>query len=223
MNAVNATKYKQAVWYAVEGDMRFLSHRDTVRLWQRALTRAEAPASFSQGFNPHMRLTVALPRSVGTASRAELLVMELTESWSSEKLISALRCALPAGIEILEVCAIAASVKAHPMWVRYQIHLSNQADREQITHSLAKYQQASTWCIHRPRRRRHPERTIDLKQVITELELKGDGLYCTLDLSEQVTARLDEVMGIFAIHSPEFMLQAERIAVGYAEELRRLN
>jgi len=192
-------------------------------MWQRALTRAEAPVSFSQGFNPHMRLILALPRSVGMASRAELLVMELTESWSSEKLISTLRGTLPAGIDILEVRAIAAPVKPHPSWARYQIHLSKQADREQITHSLEKYRQSSTWCIYRPRRGRHPERTIDLKQVITELELKADGLYCTLDLSGQVTARLDEVLKIPAINSPEFVTQVERIAVGYAEEVRFIN
>ncbi len=223
MNAVNPTKYTMAVCYAVDGEVRFLSHRDTVRLWQRALTRAEAPVSFSQGFNPHMRLTLALPRSVGMASRAELLVMELTESWSSEKLISTLRGTLPAGIDILKVHAIAAPVKPHPSWARYQIHLSKQADRDQITHSLEKYQRASTWCIYRPRRGRHPERTIDLKQVITELELKADGLYCTLDLSGEVTARLDEVLKIPAINSPEFVTQVERIAVGYAEELRFTN
>ncbi|GAF99085.1 unnamed protein product, partial [marine sediment metagenome] len=76
---------------------------------------------------------------------------------------------------------------------------------------------------YRPRRGRHPERTIDLKQVITELALKADGLYFTLDLSGQVTARLDEVMKIPAIHSPEFVTQVERIAVGYAEEVRFTN
>jgi radical SAM-linked protein len=216
-------KNKIAVFYAVDGEVRFLSHRDTVRLWQRALARAEAPVSFSQGFNPHMRLSFALPRSVGMASRAELLVIELTESWSSEKLISALRGTLPVGIDILEVRAIVAPVKVHPSWARYQIHLSKQADREQITHYLEKYHQASTWRIYRSRRGRHPARTIDLKQVITELELKADGLYCTLDLSGEVTGRLDEVLEIPAIHSPEFVAKVKRIDVGYAEELRITN
>ncbi len=223
MDVVNSAKYKMAIWYAVYGDMRFLSHRDTMRLWQRALTRAGAPVSFSQGFNPHMRLTLALPRSVGTSSRAELLVMELTKSWPPEKLISALQGTLPAGIDILEARAIAASVKPHPSWVRYQIHLSDQADREQIRHCLAKYRQASTWCIYRPRRGRHPARTIDLKQVITELELKAEGVYCTLDVSGQVTARLDEVMELLALHPPTYLIQPERIAVGYEEELKYSN
>ena len=212
-----------AVWYAVDGAIRFLSHRDTVRLWQRALARAESPVSFSQGFNPRMRLNLSLPRSVGMASRAELLVMELTESWSSEKLISALRGRLPAGIDILKARAIATRLKVHPSWARYQIHLSSQADREQITHSLERYQQRSTWFIYRPRRGRHPERRLDLKQLITELELKSDGLYCTLDLSGGVTGRLDEVLEILAMPSPEFVTQVERIAVGYAEELRFSN
>jgi len=223
MTAVKPTKNILAVCYALDGDIRFLSHRDMVRLWQRALARAEAPVSFSQGFNPRMRLILSLPRSVGMASRAELLVMELTESRSSEELISTLRGTLPSGIDILELHAMAAPAKAHPSWARYQIHLSSQADRDQITHSLEKYQQASSWCIYRPRRGRHPERTLDLKQLITELELKSDGLYCILDLSGGVTGRLDEVLEILSIPSPEFVTKVERIAVGYAEELRFSN
>lgn len=223
MKESSSTKYKLAVRYGVDGDVRFLSHRDTIRLWQRALSRAGAPVSFSQGFNPHARLTLALPRSVGMPSRAELLVMELTEPWSSAKLISTLGGALPAGMEILEVRGISTSLKVHPSWVRYQIHLSHQADREQIRHCLGKYQRASSCCIYRRRRGRHPARTIDLKGLVTELELKADGLYCTLDLSGQVAARLDEVMEILAIHSPDFVTRAERIAVGYAEDLRFTN
>ncbi|MBN1844663.1 MAG: DUF2344 domain-containing protein, partial [Sedimentisphaerales bacterium] len=47
-----------ALWFDVEGDLRFLSHRDTLRCWQRALTRATVPLRYSQGFNPHPRLVL---------------------------------------------------------------------------------------------------------------------------------------------------------------------
>jgi radical SAM-linked protein len=212
-----------AVWYAVAGEVRFLSHRDTMRFWQRALTRAESPVSFSQGFNPHMRLTLPLPRSVGMASRMELLVLEMTEFRTPEELISALSGQLPEGFEILEAGVLPGKLKPHPSWVRYQIHLSEQADRDRISQRLQQYEQASSVPVYRRRRGRHPERTVELKQVITELTYQADGLYCTLDVAGQVTARLDEVREILGISAPDFVSWVERIAVGYVEDLKFTN
>ena len=223
MQEDGSERYKMAVWYAVEGDVRFLSHRDTIRFWQRTLTRAEAPVSFSQGFNPHMRLTLPLPRSVGMASRTELLVLEMTESWTSEELLSALRGQLPKGFDIWEVGILPSKLKPHPSWVRYQVHLSEQADRDRISQRLQQYEQASSYPVYRRRRGRHPERTVEMKQVITELPYQADGIYCTLDVAGQVTARLDEVREILGISSPDFVSQVERIAVGYVEELKFTN
>ena len=63
----------------MDGDIRFVSHRDTLRLFARAATRAEVPLRYSGGFNPHPRVTIPVPRPVGVASDVERLVLELTE------------------------------------------------------------------------------------------------------------------------------------------------
>ena len=64
---------KWAFEFSVTGDLRFISHRDTVRVFQRALARAALPVAYSEGFNPHPRLSLPLPRAVGVASEAELM------------------------------------------------------------------------------------------------------------------------------------------------------
>jgi len=170
-----------------------------------------------------MRLALVLPRSVGMASQAELLVIEMREFWSSRQLITAIGDKLREGLEIQAASVIPAKIKPHPSWARYQIHLSKHADREQIWQRLQQFDAASTRPVYRPRRGRHPARTIDLKSMVMELALKGDGLYCTLDLSKQITARLDEVTEILKINSPNLVAWVERISVGYPEELRRKN
>lgn len=223
MNAVTPIQYTMAVLYALDGDVRFLSHRDTIRLWQRALTRGEVPVLFSQGFNPHMRLSLVLPRSVGMASRSELLVLELTEPWSCEQFMSRLEGILPRGIEILEVQGIQRSVRPRPSWARYRMPLSRSADRDRVRASLESYDRAESRPIYRPRRGRHPERTIDLKERVTELTLQEDGLYCTLDTSGEVSARLTEVMESLGISGEGCVATIERIAVGYAEEFKPAN
>ena len=59
--------------------MRFLSHAETARVLQRACVRAAVPVRYSEGFNPHPRLSLPLPRPVGVESEDELLVVRLCE------------------------------------------------------------------------------------------------------------------------------------------------
>ena len=147
----------------------------------------------------------------------------MTESRTPEELISALRGQLPEGFEILEAGVLPGKLKPHPSWVRYQIHLSAQADRDRISQRLQQYEQASSVPVYRRRRGRHPERTVELKQVITELTYQADVLFCTLNVAGQVTARLNEVREMLGISSSDMVSLVERIAVGYAEDLKCTN
>jgi len=63
------------VWFSIEGDLRFLSHRNVMNLCERAAARAGLPVAFSRGFNPHPKISLLLPRPVGVASRCELLII----------------------------------------------------------------------------------------------------------------------------------------------------
>lgn len=64
-----------AVRFKVEGSLRFLSHAETLRLFQRACVRAGLALRYSEGFNPHPKLSLPLPRSVGVESDDELLCL----------------------------------------------------------------------------------------------------------------------------------------------------
>ena len=55
-------RIRLALWFAIAGDLRYLSHRDTMRAWQRVFVRAQMPLRYSQGFNPHLRFSLPLPR-----------------------------------------------------------------------------------------------------------------------------------------------------------------
>ncbi len=68
-----------AIRFRIGGALRFLSHAETARLWQRACTRAALPVRYSQGFNPHPRMSLPLPRPVGVAADEELLVVKLCD------------------------------------------------------------------------------------------------------------------------------------------------
>ena len=80
----------------------YISHLDLMQTMQRAFFRAGYALGYSEGFNPHPLLSIALPLSVGTASECELMDFRLKEDVDLAALPARLSAALPEGIEILE-------------------------------------------------------------------------------------------------------------------------
>jgi radical SAM-linked protein len=91
------------VRYAKRGRMRFTSHRDFSRAFERALVRARVPTAYSSGFNPHPRISYAGATATGAASEAEYLEVGLREERDPEEVRRALDQALPPGLDVLEV------------------------------------------------------------------------------------------------------------------------
>jgi len=81
----------------------YISHLDLMQTMQRAFSRAGYRLKYSEGFNPHPQISIALPLSVGTASFCELMDFRLTEQADPAELPARLNAALPEGIEALEV------------------------------------------------------------------------------------------------------------------------
>jgi radical SAM-linked protein len=88
--------------YAKRGPMRFTSHRDFARAFERSLRRAGAPIAFSQGFTPHPKISYASAAPTGVASEAEYLEIGLRRRVDPEALRVALDAALSPGLDVLE-------------------------------------------------------------------------------------------------------------------------
>ena len=95
------------VRYAKRGRLRFTSHRDFSRAFERALVRARIPMAYSSGFNPHPRISYAGASPTGAASEAEYLEIGLAETVDPDRLADDLDQALPDGLDVLEVVAAA--------------------------------------------------------------------------------------------------------------------
>jgi radical SAM-linked protein len=91
------------VRHAKRGRLRFASHRDFQRAFERALRRAGVPVAYSAGFSRHPKVSYAGAAPTGTASEAEYLEVALTERWAPDRLRAALDASLPPGLDILEV------------------------------------------------------------------------------------------------------------------------
>ncbi len=88
--------------YAKRGKLRFTSHRDVARAVERGLRRAGLPMAYSQGFNPHPRISWVGAAPTGCASEAEYVELQLVEPVDPELVRSELDAALPEGLAVLE-------------------------------------------------------------------------------------------------------------------------
>jgi radical SAM-linked protein len=91
------------VRYAKRGRLRFTSHRDFSRAFERAVFRARLPMAYSSGFNPHPRISYAGAAPTGSASEAEYLELALAEVVDPATVHAALAEAMPDGLDVVEV------------------------------------------------------------------------------------------------------------------------
>ena len=91
------------VRYAKRGKMRFASHRDVARAFERGVRRAGLPIAYSAGFTPHPKISYAGGAPTGVASEAEYLSLALTARQAETQVCQRLNAALPDGIDVIDV------------------------------------------------------------------------------------------------------------------------
>ncbi|RJK97077.1 TIGR03936 family radical SAM-associated protein [Vallicoccus soli] len=89
--------------YTKRGRLRFVSHRDFQRAFERALRRSGVPMAYSAGFSPHPKVSYAGAAPTGVASEAEYLELSVVQRVDPERLRAALDASLPDGLDVVEV------------------------------------------------------------------------------------------------------------------------
>ncbi|MFF9685661.1 TIGR03936 family radical SAM-associated protein [Streptomyces sp. NPDC014623] len=88
--------------YTKRGRLRFTSHRDFQRAFERALRRSEVPMAYSAGFTPHPKVSYANAAPTGTGSEAEFLEIALTEARDPDTLRELLDASMPEGLDVID-------------------------------------------------------------------------------------------------------------------------
>jgi radical SAM-linked protein len=201
-------------------EVKYVSHLDIMRLWQRALNRAGVAVAYSEGFNPHPRLSLAVPLAIGVTSEAELMDIYL-EKWSSPHTFSdAVGRQLPRGVEILQVYNIAIalpSLQSQARFAEYKVTLETNRTQADVEGAIAALlaRESLPW---QHQRDTGPHR-YDLRRLIDDIWLveRRDGR-CTLGMRlrcdsagsgrpEQVAAALGFENYPEAIHRTRLLMQ----------------
>lgn len=112
-------------------EIRFISHLEYVRTIGRAIRRAKLPAAYSEGFNPHLKFSLASALGVGVVSYTEFVEIELAEPMEVLAAAQALDAALPRGIRVLAADAVDthhAALMSQAAGAEYRVTLPYSAD-----------------------------------------------------------------------------------------------
>lgn len=100
-------------------ELKYITHLDLMRLWQRVLRRADIPLVYSQGFSPHPRISLGAPLAIGVTSSSELMDIYLERRLSPHFFIKTVKEQLPRGIDILEVAEVGVGLPSLQSQIRF--------------------------------------------------------------------------------------------------------
>lgn len=123
-------------------DLKYISHLDLMRLWQRALRRAGVPVAYSEGFSPHPRLSLACPLQVGVTSEAELMDVFLKRRLAPFFFIKALKGKLPRGVDVLgaeEVPLNLPSLQSSMHFAEYRVAIVTEKGPKDVLQAISSF------------------------------------------------------------------------------------
>ena len=116
-------------------ELKFLSHLDLMRLWERALRRAGLPLAYSEGFTPHPRIALAAPLSVGVTSEAELMDVFLSRWIAPDSFVAQAKKQLPQGLDLPEAWPVGLNIPSLQSQVRfaeYKVEVDTEKARQEV-------------------------------------------------------------------------------------------
>ena len=165
-------------------ELKFISHLDLIRLWQRALQRAGIPLAYSEGFSPHPRISLAAPLPLGVTSEAELMDVSTTKLVSPHFFTAAISQQLPPGIKILQAHQIALnqpSLQSQVRYAEYKVEVETEKQPKDVESAIATL--LSTKHLPWQHQRDTGPRSYDLRALVDDLWLiDWHRPYCTIGM-----------------------------------------
>ena len=200
---------RMRIVYAVGEAVKYISHLDLLRAWERILRRAGLPLAYSHGFNPHPRLVIAMPLPVGCTGAHEVIDAYMYEALKPAALLEALDGQMPPGLAAVAAAEVELRGPAMPSVIAhavYRIALQGVAYEEVGARARALLARERVEVTFR-------RKTFDLRPLVGRLEVEaGEGEVAL----EAVLLRLPSGR----IGRPDVLLEALGLAA-YARRVHR--
>ena len=200
------------VKFNVRGDIRFLSHTETARVFQRACVRAGMKLVYSQGFNPHPKLSLPLPRSVGIEADGDLLCLWVrcekpvySESqtpalfFDVQEFKAVLAGQLPEGFQLVSVSVAKAKTSVQPVSAAYVFRVRPEIISEKLKTVIKSLPANKTLNIERQIDEDGRIRSIDVRPFLNSIELEGEDVIVECKVGLTGSIRVEEILKLLEL------------------------
>lgn len=207
------------VTFARGEELKYITHLDLMRFWERALRRAGIAVAYSEGFSPHPQISLAAPLPVGVISSAELMDIFLSEALAPEHFLQVLGRQLPPGLRLLEVHETPLalpSIQSQMREAEYRVEVPTAVGHEALEVAVGEFlaREAIPWQQQRERE----VRSYDLRPLIHDLRVQSgdDRLFLLMRLQADGAAagRPDQVMAALGLESAPVIERIGMILAG---------
>ena len=184
--------------FGKQSRLRFISHLDLQRFFQRAVNRTGLPIAWSQGFNPHPVMSFGSALALGWTSEYEVIDIKFSAPMGRRRTEDAVRAALPDDLPVLEVRMIDDRHPAPMAQVRmsdYRI-MPEGEDAERVLAQVPAFLEREH--VMAVKKSKSGEKEIDIRPLAIDLRPVDGGLYARLMLTEQNTLKPDLLMKVLA-------------------------
>jgi len=216
------------VKFRIGGSLRFLSHAQMLKLFQRACVRAGMEIQYSQGFNPRPRLSLPLPRPVGVVSDDELLCLRVHKSTNaqeqtciSEQVYKSISAQVPEGCELLSVNVAEVGASFQPCSATYVLAVRKEYLNEELKAAIEHVLASESINLQRQigakdsRRKTQDSRlkNVDVRGFLKSIELVGNSIIVECKISSAGSIRVDEILKLLQLDMEKLALPIRRTRV----------
>jgi hypothetical protein len=204
--------------FRIRGNLRFLSHAEMMKVFQRACVRAGIKIQHTQGFNPHPKLSLPLPRTVGIETDDDLLCLgvhcdegpvphdpdDLRAADCASQIKASLSEQLPAGCELLSVSFAKPNTSFQPRSATYLLPLPRERVEDTLTAKIEHLLASESLFVIRDfsattRGRGGEAKNIDVRPFLKSIELNDKGIVVGCIITSHGSIRLGEILNLLEL------------------------
>ena len=191
-------------------NLQYFSHLDLQRTWQRVLVRASIPMWYTQGFNPHSKITFGVPLPVGSEGMAEMVDLRIDRKITCTEIKDQLNAELTAEMQVSEVY-IPQTAFSDIAWGTYEITLKTPGDPIEIAKAIRGVFAPDAEPIIMTKRSKSGDKEVNILPMIHRVHAIADnnGL-----IRIRATLRAGNTENL----NPEYLIKAMRDGLGILPE-----
>lgn len=210
--------------FRIGGSLRFLSHAETVKVFQRACFRAGIEIQHSQGFNPRPKLSLPLPRSVGVESDDDLLCLRVNRDPNvpraadyESRIKARLSGQLPEGCELLSVTVAEKSTSFQQSGAAYVLTVQPEYLNEKLKATIKRLLASENLNLQRRINAKGNIRNVDVRGFLKSIELNGRSITVECNIGSTGSIRVEEILKLLELDVEKLAAPIRRKNVQWSE------